>query len=155
MSKIFDKVLSFVGWEVEDEEEIMSTEERNEEPEEKSYRSQLLHGSTKKQSQHSKVVNLHASNQMKVVVMQPDNFDEAQDICDHLKEKKPIVVNLESVEKEVARRIVDFLSGSVYALDGSIQKVSNNIFVIAPSNIDIMGDYKDEFKGKGVFPWAK
>ena len=63
-------------------------------------------------------------------------------------------MNLESVDREVARRIVDFLSGSVYALDGNIQKVSNGIFLIAPYNVGIMGDFKDELRNKGIFPWS-
>jgi cell division inhibitor SepF len=62
-------------------------------------------------------------------------------------------MNLESVERDVARRIVDFLSGAVYALDGNIQKVSNGIFLIAPYNVGIMGDFKDELRNKGIFPW--
>ena len=71
---------------------------------------------------------------------------------DILKSRKPIVVNLESVEKNVARRIIDFLSGAVYALDGDIQKVSNGIFIIAPNNVNIMSDViKDEPK---AFPWS-
>jgi cell division inhibitor SepF len=63
-------------------------------------------------------------------------------------------MNLESVDREVARRIVDFLSGAVYALDGNIQKVSNGIFLIAPYNVGIMGDFKDELRNKGIFPWS-
>lgn len=101
----------------------------------------------------SRVVKLHNSNaQMRVVVIQPESFEEARDITNHLKSKKPIVINLESVDKTVARRIIDFLSGAVYALDGGIQKVSNGIFIIAPNNVDIMSD---DIKGdiKPAFPW--
>ena len=64
----------------------------------------------------NKVVKIHTTAQLKLVVMQPESFEEARDITNHLKGRKPIVVNLEAVEKEVARRIVDFLSGAVYAL---------------------------------------
>lgn len=101
----------------------------------------------------NKVVKIHTTAQLKLVIMQPKSFEEAKDIAIHLKSKKPVVMNLESVEKEVARRIVDFLSGAVFALDGNIQKVSNGIFLIAPYNIGIMGDFKDELRGK-VFPWS-
>ena len=100
-----------------------------------------------------KIVNINATTQLKVVVVSPESFEEARDISDHLKQKKPVVINLESVEKDVARRIVDFLSGSVYAVDGNIQKVSAGIFLIAPYNVGIMGDFKDELRNKGVFPW--
>lgn len=104
-------------------------------------------------SKRNKVVKIHTTAQLKLVVMQPESFEEARDIANHLKSKKPVVMNLESVERDVARRIVDFLSGAVYALDGNIQKVSNGIFLIAPYNVGIMGDFKDELRNKGIFPW--
>lgn len=99
-----------------------------------------------------KVVNIHATTQMKVVVIQLQSFEDAKDIADHLKSKKPVVINLEKLEKDVSRRVVDFLSGAVYGVDGNIQKVANGIFLIAPYNVGIMGDFKDELK-KG-FPWS-
>ncbi len=105
------------------------------------------------QVKKGKVVNINTTTQLKVVVVSPDTFEEARDIADHLKQKKPVVINLESVEKDIARRIVDFLSGAVYASDGSIQKISGGIFLIAPYNVGIMGDFKDELRNKGVFPW--
>ena len=78
---------------------------------------------------------------MKLVIMQPVSFEEATDIANHLKkERKPIVINLEAVDNPTSRRIVDFLSGSVYALDGSIKKVSNGIFLIAPCNVGVMDE---------------
>lgn len=102
----------------------------------------------------NKVVKIHTTAQLKLVVMQPESFDDARDIANHLKNKKPVVMNLEFVEKDVARRIVDFLSGAVYAVDGNIQKVSNGIFIITPYNVGIMGDFKDELRNKGIFPWG-
>lgn len=99
-----------------------------------------------------KVVNIHATTQLKVVVIQLQSFEDAKDIADHLKSKKPVVINLEKLEKDVSRRVVDFLSGAVYGVDGNIQKVANGIFLIAPYNVGIMGDFKDELK-KG-FPWS-
>ena len=99
-----------------------------------------------------KVVSIHATTQLKVVVIQLQSFEDAKDIADHLKSKKPVVINLEKLEKDVSRRVVDFLSGAVYGVDGNIQKVANGIFLIAPYNVGIMGDFKDELK-KG-FPWS-
>jgi len=140
MNKIFNKVMTFVGLdgEPEAEQEFLETAAQ----EEAEY-------TVKK----GKVVNIHTTTQLKVVVVTPETFDEARDIADHLKQKKPVVINLEGVEKEIARRIVDFLSGAVYALDGNIQKISSGIFLIAPYNVGIMGDFKDELRNKGVFPW--
>jgi cell division inhibitor SepF len=149
MAKLFNKMLNLVGWESEEEELQEKIEENREEAE----KAQLFQTNFKKKQ--NKVLNIHSPAQFNVVIVQPENFDEAKDICDHLKSKKPVVVNLETIEKESAQRVVDFLSGSVYALDGHIQKVSNSIFVIAPNNIDIMSDFKEEFRNKGVFPWVK
>ena len=139
MSKLFNKVLNFVGWETEKEDEELM--EKEEEVKEEVEKPQFIQTISKKTSP-GKVVNIHSSSQFKVVVMQPENFNDAQDICDHLKNKKPIVINLEGLEKDLAQRIIDFLSGSVYSLDGSIQKVSSEIFIVAPYNVDIMGDFK-------------
>lgn len=150
MAQLLNKVLNFVGWETEEEEDIVEEHEvQKEEPQPLTFL-----GSSLKKPQN-KVVNINAASQFKVVIMQPDKFEDAQDICDHLKNKKPIVINLENVEKEEAQRVIDFLSGAVYALDGNIQKVANGIFLIAPYNVDIMGDFKDELKNRGVFSWAK
>ena len=104
-------------------------------------------------SKKAKVVNIAATTQMKVVVVSIEQFDEAREVADHLRSKKPVVVNLEKLEKEVGRRVVDFISGAVYALGGSIQKVSGGIFLIAPYNVDIMSDVRDELKNTGIFPW--
>ena len=149
MSKLFNKVLNFVGWEAEEEEVI----EEQETVKEEFNQPQFMQSGSKKYQ--NKVVNIHSASQFKVVVMQPTTFDDSQDICDHLKNKKPVVINLEELDKETAQRLVDFLSGSVYALDGNIQKVSSGIFLIAPYNVDIAGDFKDELRNKGVFPWAR
>lgn len=148
MTKLFNKVLNFVGWDAE----LEQTEEQEELTEEVK-QPQFFQNNLKKQP--GKVINMHQQNQFKVVIIQPENFDDAQSICEHLKNKKPIVVNLEMLEKETAQRIIDFLSGSVYALEGSIQKVSSGIFLIAPNNVDIMGDFKDELRNKNGFPWMK
>ena len=84
-----------------------------------------------------KVVNMPQTQQIKMVISQPTTFDQSQEICEFLKDKKSVIVNLEYVNKDVARRIVDFISGGVFALDGHIQKVSNSIFLIAPYNYEI------------------
>ncbi len=105
---------------------------------------------------NQQVVNIHANVQMQVVVVKPQEYEDAQEICDQIKERRPVVVNLEDVEYPIAQRIMDFLSGTCYSLEGSLQRVSNNIFIIAPENVDISGDFKEELKTKGVIlPWVK
>ena len=104
----------------------------------------------------SKVVNLPNASQVKVVILQPNSFEQSQEICEHLKEKKSIIVNLEFVNKDVARRIIDFVSGAVYGLDGNISKVSNSIFLVAPFNYEITNEMaREELKNKLGVSWIK
>ena len=91
-------------------------------------------------SKKSKVVGMPGVQQVKVIISQPNSFEQSEEICEHLKEKKSIIVNLEYVNKDVARRIIDFISGAVYALDGNIQKISNSIFLVAPYNYEITNE---------------
>lgn len=93
---------------------------------------------------------------IKMVISQPTTFEQSDEICSFLKEKKSVIVNLEYVNKDVARRIVDFISGGVYALDGYIQKVSNSIFLVAPSNYEITNEMaREEIKSKLSVSWLK
>jgi len=95
-------------------------------------------------------------NSIKMVISQPTTFEQSDEICGFLKEKKSVIVNLEYVNKDVARRIVDFISGGVYALDGYIQKVSNSIFLVAPSNYEITNEMaREEMKSKLSVSWLK
>ena len=104
-----------------------------------------------------KVVPLNAQGQsVKMVISQPTTFEQSEEICSLLKEKKSVIVNLEYVNKDVARRIVDFISGRVYALDGHIQKISNSIFLIAPMNYEITNETaRKEIKSKLSVSWLK
>lgn len=96
------------------------------------------------------------ANAIKMVISQPTTFEQSDEICSFLKEKKSVIVNLEYVNKDVARRIVDFISGGVYALDGYIQKVSNSIFLVAPSNYEITNEMaREEMKSKLSVSWLK
>ena len=104
-----------------------------------------------------KVVPLNAQGQsVKMVISQPTTFEQSEEICSLLKEKKSVIVNLEYANKDVARRIVDFISGGVYALDGHIQTISNSIFLIAPMNYEITNEMaREEIKSKLSVSWLK
>ena len=108
-------------------------------------------------SKKGKVVPFNAQGQsVKMVISQPTTFEQSEEICSLLKEKKSVIVNLEYVNKDVARRIVDFISGGVYALDGHIQKISNSIFLIAPMNYEITNEMaREEIKSKLSVSWLK
>ena len=150
MGNFFKKTMEFIG--LSDEEDNIEVEAINEVEEEKEKKNDSFSVNPRK----NKVVNIHTTTQLKVVVYTPNSFENAKEIADHLKAKKPVVINLENVETPVARRIVDFLTGSVYAVDGSIQKIAERIFLIAPYNVGIMGgDVKDEIlRSKMVFPYS-
>ena len=100
---------------------------------------------------HNKVVNIHATTQLKVVLVKPERFENASEIADHLKEKRTVVLNLESTNKDVARRLIDFLSGVAYAGEGKIKKVAANTYIITPYSVDIMGDLIDELENSGLY----
>ena len=104
----------------------------------------------------NKVVGMPGMQQVKVIISQPSTFEQSEEICEHLKDKKSIIVNLEYVNKDVARRIVDFISGAVYGLDGNIQKISNSIFLVAPFNYEITNEVmKEDIKNKLSVSWIK
>lgn len=107
-------------------------------------------------SKKGKITSMPQIQAVKMVITQPTSFDQSEEICNYLKEKKSIIVNLEYVNKDVARRIVDFISGGVHALDGHIQKVSNAIFLVAPVNYEIASDLaREEIKNKLSVSWLK
>lgn len=99
----------------------------------------------------NKVVNINATTQLSVVLVKPEKFENAVDVADHLREKRTVVLNLEQTNKDVARRLVDFLSGVTYAQDGKIKKVANSTFIITPYNVDILGDLIDELENNGLY----
>ena len=105
---------------------------------------------------NSKVVSMPQVQQVKMVISQPTTFEQSEYICDLLKEKKSIIVNLEYVNKDIARRIVDVVSGAVHALDGHIKKISNSIFLVAPYNYDIENEMaREEIKNKLSVSWLR
>ena len=102
-------------------------------------------------SKQNKVVNIHTTTQLQVVLVKPDRFENAAEIADHLREKRTVVLNLESTNKEIARRLLDFLSGVAYANEGKIKKVAISTYIITPYNVDILGDLIDELENNGLY----
>ena len=151
---LMDKVWGLFGMdsaepEEYEDEDIYDYEDEQEEEEDKK-----IFG----RRNNNKVVNMQQGqpNAIKMVISQPTTFEQSDEICSFLKERKSVIVNLEYVNKDVARRIVDFISGGVYALDGYIQKVSNSIFLVAPSNYEITNEMaREEIKSKLSVSWLK
>lgn len=98
-----------------------------------------------------KVVNIHTTAQLQVVLVKPERFEEAAAIGDNLNEKRTVVLNLESTNRDIARRLLDFLSGVAYANNGQIKRVANSTYIITPYNVDVMGDLIDELENNGMF----
>lgn len=98
-----------------------------------------------------KVVNIHTTAQLQVVLVKPERFDNVSEIADHLREKQAVILNLESTNKDVARRLVDFLSGCAYVLDGKIKKIAISTYLITPYNVDIVGDLVEELENNGMY----
>lgn len=145
--KLVDKVLGFMGFEeemVEEDEKRSRDEAHEDQPWQK-----------KKEKDKGAVLSLHAQRQVRVVVVEPRSFDEVQGITDNLKNRRPVIVNLEQAEPDLAKRVVDFVSGATYALNGSLQKVGNGIFLFVPNNVDIASELKDQNREKGIFSWMR
>ena len=106
---------------------------------------------TRVEDRRNKVVNIHATTQLKVVLVKPERFENASEIADNLKDKRTVVLNLESTNKDVARRLIDFLSGVAYAGEGKIKKVAANTYLITPYSVDIEGDRIDELENNGLY----
>ena len=149
---IMDKVWGLFGMDnaerEEYDDEVDFIEDEYEEEEETEGRK--IFGNKKK------IVAMPQAQSVKMVISQPTTFEQSEEICNFLKEKKSVIVNLEYVNKEVARRIVDFISGGIFALDGHIQKISNSIFLVAPVNYEITNEMaREEIKSKLSVSWLK
>ena len=103
------------------------------------------------QRRSNKVVNIHTTTQLQVVLVKPDRFENAAEIADHLREKRTVVLNLEQTNKDIARRLLDFLSGVAYANEGKIKKVALSTYIITPYNEVILGDLIDELENNGLY----
>ena len=149
---IMNKVWNLFGMDPSDNEEVEEDDvydydynNEEEEPEVEEKKSFI---------KRNKVVAMPQQQSIKMVISQPTSFEQSEEICGFLKEKKSVIVNLEYVNKDVARRIVDFISGGVYSLDAHIQKVSNSIFLIAPTNYEITNEMaREEIKNKLSVSW--
>ena len=147
---IFNK---FKNWITEEEEDFDGVEEEYEQEDEEEVEQFTSIPNTKT----AKIVNLHTASPMKVVIVEPKKYEDVTVIADHLKQKRTVIVNLEGLAQDVDTRkaIFYFMSGAVYVLDGTIQKVSRAIFILAPSNVDIDANMKKELESKAFFPWQK
>lgn len=94
----------------------------------------------KRTEENDKVVSINCNQEYKVLLHNPESFEEAKDIVEELKDRKAVIINLEDNERQLARRILDFMSGAIYGLNGNTQKIGRGVFIFTPSNIKIDGE---------------
>lgn len=157
IDKLFGKI-GLMSPEEDEQEELIEDkiQEKKKIPEEKEVMGN--HTENKKvvdfQSAQSARENIVNASKMKVIVIEPRNFDDAQQVANNLREKKPVVINFEKTEAADAKRIIDFISGTTYALNGEIKKVGHNVFLCAPSNVNVSYT-EEERKVSNEMPWLK
>ena len=141
---MFEKFLNLFGFEAEeiiDDEEAASQE---------SY----YNPSSRERGKLVKLNN--NSKPVKMIIIEPESFEEVQAIVDHLKSRRVVIINLEETEKGVARRIADFVGGAIYALDGSMQRINGSIFLFTPANIEVAiplrADFREREKEREITP---
>ena len=142
--------------EIEREKESLRREEPKAVP---SYKApaQVI-SSQQQKSIPQKNLSFNGTSAFKLVVIEPKSFDECPKLVDSLKGRRPVIINLEKIETETAKKIFDFLSGATYALNGGVQKISSNIFIFAPESVDIASNQEErgfEFSKSGSASWVK
>ncbi len=147
---VMSKIMGYLGLSgEEDYEEEFEEQQRpvsKQEPEaEESF-------SQQKKTRNNVVSLQHAKEQVRMVLVEPRSYEEVQEIADHLRSRRPVIINLQRVNQEQAKRIIDFMSGTIYALNGDIQKVGLNIFMCAPDNVDIQGSISDLLNQEDTYP---
>ena len=153
---LMDKVKGILGIpedadEMYDEENLVEGETEDLTEEGDSAKTSIFGKAVSSDSKQNKVVNIHTTTQLQVVLVKPERFDDARPVADHLNSKHTVVLNLEATNNEVSRRLIDFLSGVAYANNGQIKRVANSTYIITPYNVNIMGDLLDELESSGVF----
>ena len=147
---VFKKVMNYLGLQ-EEEEEFVEQETkrpvqqtqfqaRADQLIEEEYETQQFEPRTKNKSN---VVSIHSQKNSRVILFEPRSFDDAQELADHLRSRRAVVVNMQRIRPEVAIRIVDFLSGTVYALNGSISKLGPSIYLCTPDSMEIQGSISE------------
>jgi len=127
----FKKILYFLGIEDELPEDV----EKND------FDSYI---SRSEQKSKGMVINLHQTNKNKMTILKPSSFEEVREICDEVKNRRAVIVNFEKLDRETAKRIVDFMAGSIYALNGTVKKIGPGIFLFAPDNVDVSDQEREE-----------
>ncbi|MCZ8518788.1 MULTISPECIES: cell division protein SepF [Paenibacillus] len=140
---VMNKFMNFLGLQEEEEiverERVVETHEEVEPPAQE----------PRKSSKGNNIVSIHSQKNVRVILHEPRSYEETQEIADHLRSRRPVVVNLQRIRSDQATRIVDFISGTVYALNGSISKIGPNIFLCTPDTVEIHGSISEIMNHEG------
>jgi len=137
---VMDKVKDFIG--ITDLEDDYEEEEVSAEGKYESSKPERMETYSRKNN----VIKVHSNTDMKVFICEPQKYEDCTKAVDELKNRKVVVLNIEEMELEEQKQVFEFIKGSVYALEASIQKISNGIFVIAPNNVQIDGRLSDRYE---------
>jgi len=134
---VMNRFMNFLG--LQEEEEVVERERVNPTQQTEEQEAETSPFETRRNTKNNNVVSIHSQKNVRVVLSEPRSYDEAQEIADHLRSRRAVIVNLQRVRSDLALRIVDFLSGTVYALNGNISKLGPNIFLCTPDTVEIQG----------------
>lgn len=154
MSNMLNKIKGFfVGddYDYDDEYDEIDDEMMDSEVEDDDTIEPVISSSKK----NNKVVNIHTSASAKVVISKPMVYDDATEICDALKNRKIVVINTSALENRVAQRLLDFVSGSCYALSGELQEIERGVYLLSPSNVEVTNELKSELSSKALFNFSR
>lgn len=160
---VFGKFKELIGIEEIDDDDDYYEEEAVVEKKQETRSNSFVQPTSSKEGRESRVISMQnnatinrITSQFKMIVIEPKSFDESPKLVDNLKAKKPVIINLERLESDTARKIFDFLSGATYALNGNVQKIANNIFVFVPENVDVTSSVDQKGSSgfhEGNSPW--
>jgi len=150
--KLVNKMMGFLGLEEELEEDIYEEDEASTSNNASENSNEAIFLTQKKQN---KVVNIHTAASAKVVIIKPNDYDDATNICDNLKNRKIVVINTTSLELKTAQRLLDFVGGATYALAGEFQQVEKGVYIVSPSNVEVSNELKNELTANGLLNWTK
>jgi cell division inhibitor SepF len=150
MSNVLSKVKSLLGFEDYEDYEDEEYEEYERDMKDEDEVEPVI---TNKKN--SKIVNIHTSSAAKVTITKPVDYEEATEICEALKNRRIVLVNTTVLELKIAQRLLDFISGSCYALGGELQQIEKGVYLLSPSNVEVTNELRNELSSKALFNWSK
>ncbi|NEZ46366.1 DUF552 domain-containing protein [Clostridium niameyense] len=150
--KLLNKMAGILGLEDDLDEELEEVDDELEEMNQQEVEP-IISSSSKR---NGKVVSIHTAVSAKIKIIKPTSYEEAADICDELKNRKIIIVNTSGLETKIAQRLLDFMGGASYALNGNLEEVEKSVYILAPSNVEVTNELKSQLiSSKGIFNWNK